>query len=799
MEKVLDLSQIPYYRNDQRPKEGELFTDPYFPPNQNSLHGKNEKGEYLDKVEGEEKAKRIDLKTIEWKRASEIFKGKKYFLFEDVIEIDDVKQGTLGDCYFLSSVGALTEFPYLIYNMFITKEINKEGYFEIIFYIDGKFQIVVVDDYLPFSKKTKGIAYAKPNKNEIWVCILEKAWAKINGGYNNIISGWMRHALQAFTGYGYGSFTHSKTDPKLLWKILQYAETHNSIMTGSSAANVEDMGLVKSHAYTIPKVMKIDSNGDKVNLVKLRNTWGFKEWNGDWSDKSDKWGPEELAQVQDYKDADDGCFFMTFDDYFKKYVVTDVCYLQYSCHSKSFFIDTQNDLHKKGIVLSVALPEDGFMTFNLMRKLWRYNRELRGTVIPSFLCVFKVEVNNNQTEILDFDCVHESNEDISISKEFKAGLYIVYAYRDFSEYKLDNDINYVIKIDSTVDFRYKMMAPDEPSLGFPYLTSALLRHLSKQKEFILGKEKTILNLNNLSTFGLVFRIFYNEDPQKVLKISLNTKQCKNISFFNAVGGKDGVYDYYADPQYYAVVIGLRKNSKGACTYGTTPKFTLVDNNPTAFDMDILAYEDYNLINTSIGDPKEYYDYTSLSLEEAEKSVEFEKLEKGNTSEKEIAKSDPKYFNLLKELKPVSNDKDLTWTHLRTKAGDYIGQINKAKKKEGRGALIEKDKYFIGYFKNDKKEGPGKEFNKVEDQLVYDGEFKDNLRDGKGKYFYVNGDTFEGSFVKGKMHGMGKHTFKKSGATWEGNYENNLMNGEGTQTFPSGKKSKITYINGKLKK
>lgn len=34
--------------------------------------------------------------------------------------------------------------------------------------------------------------------------------------------------------------------------------------------------------------------------------------------------------------------------------------------------------------------------------------------------------------------------------------------------------------------------------------------------------------------------------------------------------------------------------------------------------------------------------------------------------------------------------------------------------------------------------------------VYEGEFKNNVFHGKGKYFWNEGDVFEGEFVNGKM-------------------------------------------------
>ena len=274
----MNFSKTIYYKEDRPPKKGEPFTDPYFPPNENSLLGKNEKGEFLDKREGKEKASRIPSNNIEWKRASEIFKGKKYFLFEDVIEMDDILQGQLGDCYFLSSVAALAEFPYLIYNMFRTKEINKEGYFEVVLYVDGRFQVVIVDDYLPYGKKSKGIIYAKPRRNEIWVCILEKAWAKVNGSYSNIVGSSNTRILNEFqflTGFPNEYIFNNNYEISDIFERIKESSDQGAIMTCSSFSGDNetnyDFGIVTNHEYCIEKAIFYEEKN--FSLIKLYKIW----------------------------------------------------------------------------------------------------------------------------------------------------------------------------------------------------------------------------------------------------------------------------------------------------------------------------------------------------------------------------------------------------------------------------------------------------------------------------------------------------------------------------------------------
>ena len=88
--------------------------------------------------------KTIEADKLKLEKASNRFKDSKYILFEDKIEPNDVNQGTIGDSYYVSSVSAMAKYPNLIYHIFLSKELNTEGYFILNFFIDGKFQKVIV-------------------------------------------------------------------------------------------------------------------------------------------------------------------------------------------------------------------------------------------------------------------------------------------------------------------------------------------------------------------------------------------------------------------------------------------------------------------------------------------------------------------------------------------------------------------------------------------------------------------------------------------------------------------------------
>ncbi len=95
----------------------------------------------------------------------------------------------------------MAEFSERVKAIFITQEVNAAGCYALKFHINGEPEIVVVDDYFPWNSHRDNWAFSRSNNDqEIWVLLLEKAWAKIHGSYQRIEGGSTGEALPVLCG-----------------------------------------------------------------------------------------------------------------------------------------------------------------------------------------------------------------------------------------------------------------------------------------------------------------------------------------------------------------------------------------------------------------------------------------------------------------------------------------------------------------------------------------------------------------------------------------------------------------------
>eukprot|EP00929_Paragymnodinium_shiwhaense_P025156 TRINITY_DN15280_c0_g1_i7.p1 TRINITY_DN15280_c0_g1~~TRINITY_DN15280_c0_g1_i7.p1 ORF type:complete len:169 (-),score=28.65 TRINITY_DN15280_c0_g1_i7:380-886(-) len=112
-------------------------------------------------------------------------------------------------------------------------------------------------------------------------------------------------------------------------QLLAGWDAKNYLMScGSHEGNdteINKAGIVQGHAYSLITV-KLDIAGTGVDLLCLRNPWGWQEWSGDWSDSSPLWDQHpEIAKECGFTKDEDGLFWIDWEDFCSNYSNIYVC------------------------------------------------------------------------------------------------------------------------------------------------------------------------------------------------------------------------------------------------------------------------------------------------------------------------------------------------------------------------------------------------------------------------------------------------------------------------------------------
>jgi hypothetical protein len=152
------------------------FADPDFPPNDHSLY-----------VDPDEPMPAFNGRQIIWKRPEELVKNPQLFVDDeneegDGAEANDIIQGSLGDCFLLSSAAILASAKGqdLIKKLFsCSGKFFAKGLVCIRFFKRGRWMDIVIDALIPCLEGRTPSFVRMKDPTEFWMIFLEKAYAKV--------------------------------------------------------------------------------------------------------------------------------------------------------------------------------------------------------------------------------------------------------------------------------------------------------------------------------------------------------------------------------------------------------------------------------------------------------------------------------------------------------------------------------------------------------------------------------------------------------------------------------------------
>lgn len=111
-------------------------------------------------------------------------------------------------------------------SLFITQDFQQSGKYILTANIDGRFEVISVDDRIPLYKDTMEPVWGYSFNNP-WELILLKAWAKIVGGYNQVMEARPFEFVETFSYSTWKYFNLAKESKKFLQYYYESSKFKN--------------------------------------------------------------------------------------------------------------------------------------------------------------------------------------------------------------------------------------------------------------------------------------------------------------------------------------------------------------------------------------------------------------------------------------------------------------------------------------------------------------------------------------------------------------------------------------------
>nr|XP_045367559.1 calpain-10 [Camelus bactrianus] len=287
-------------------------------------------------------------------------------LFADNPQEGQVKQGLLGDCWFLCACAALQKSQHLRDQVFPPGqpswlERTYRGSFTCRVWQFGHWVEVTIDDRLPCLAGR--LCFSRCQREDVfWLPLLEKVYAKVHGSYEHLWAGQVADALVDLTG-GLAERWNLKdlartsghqdrpvaTECRTCRQLLGLKD--RCLLSCSVLSPRTGSGALGSfHAFIVSDLRELRGRaGQSILLLRIQNPWGRRCWQGPWREGGEGWSQvdaadrsELLSQLQEGEFwVEEEEFLREFDEVTIGYPVTEAGHLQslYSgkalCHTQA--------------------------------------------------------------------------------------------------------------------------------------------------------------------------------------------------------------------------------------------------------------------------------------------------------------------------------------------------------------------------------------------------------------------------------------------------------------------------------
>jgi len=495
------------YFNNEKPNinKNSKFIDNSFPSQNFSSHTEN--------------LLQIDNSNIVWKTAKEIF-GEKVKIFGETTSIKDIKIGPAENSYFLSAISSLSEFPNIILQLFRTVSLPNDGSpIEVCMKIDGEWTIIFIDDKFMVNKENNiPIFSTSPTKN-IWGMILEKAWAKSCGGYENIINGASKEIFEAFTPFRVIEIDIKKDENEAFWKYLYTSFEYNCMMTCLTKDNINDLesiGFISNHSFSILGYEENELNNNKnsiIKLLKMRNPLNI-------IDISKKDLMEEYG-IQNIKE--NGILLMDYNKFIKIFSSITACIPIASL--KNYLIQIPKEKSYDFGTIRLLIKKETNISISIIPPSYRFHEDMIPVQdISKNLILIQIFSNKKKANYIS------SSYNESLFTNVKPGEYICIYHFDYktAEVHMDEIQPFNISISSVESISYILDESDNELKLLKYVMIPKIEGLAKYKERL--KEDFVVFTGNrfeLTSYGFCY-IKNNQRKIKYIKPSIYLRNFKSI-------------------------------------------------------------------------------------------------------------------------------------------------------------------------------------------------------------------------------------------------------------------------------